>query len=101
MSIMNKPDTFILGCTALHHAARNGHLVLVKWLIQDADVNLLPSSQKERTPMMFAKRNGHRNVALFLAEMGEERSDYLLGHIFWGGWDNKHVSDTFDDSKHI
>ena len=60
-----------IGCTALHHAAKNGHLVVVKWLIQEADVKLLPCSKKERTPRAFAKRNGHRKVVLYLAEMGK------------------------------
>ena len=55
----------------MHHAAKNGHLVVVKWLIQEADVKLLPCSKKERTPRAFAKRNGHRKVVLYLAEMGK------------------------------
>ncbi|XP_022093611.1 ankyrin repeat, PH and SEC7 domain containing protein secG-like [Acanthaster planci] len=64
------------GCTPLHYAAGNGHLVLVKWFIHEVDVNLTPKSNKERTPRMLAKRNGHSKVAHFLAEMENKQSGF-------------------------
>jgi ankyrin repeat protein len=50
------------GATALHQAARRGHLQIVQLLI-DHGADLEAKDLRERTPAMLARAQGHANVA--------------------------------------
>ena len=58
------------GLTALHHAARQGHLDAVRALVEGgADVNRV-SGQDNWTPLLIATTNGQWDVAMLLIENG-------------------------------
>ena len=53
------------GYTILNHAAYNGHLDIVKYLVeQGCDVNIL--AQNNETALDKATENGHHNVVEYL-----------------------------------
>ena len=56
------------GRTALHYAARHGHLVIVEALLQHgATVNVHDHSRQ--TPLQLAMEYGHIDIALLLASV--------------------------------
>ena len=57
----------LLGETPIHFAALNGHLDVVKILVDLTD-NPLPSSRMSKTPLDFAKQNGHDDIVTFLLQ---------------------------------
>ena len=57
----------LLGETPIHFAALNGHLNVVKILVDLTD-NPLPSCRMSKTPLDFAKQNGHDDIATFLLQ---------------------------------
>lgn len=64
--------TVIGGMTALHFAARDGHLDATRALVDGgADVNL-PSAGERTTPMVEAIINGHLELAQFLLDRGAD-----------------------------
>jgi ankyrin repeat protein len=64
--------TVIGGMTALHFAAREGHLDAVRALLDGgADVNLVSGGEKT-SPMVEAIINGHLDLARFLLEHGAD-----------------------------
>lgn len=60
------------GLTALHHAARQGHLDAVKALVEGgADLNQV-TGQDNWTPLLIATTNGQWDVAMLLIESGAD-----------------------------
>ena len=57
----------LLGETPIHFAALNGHLDVVKILVDQTD-NPLPSCRMSKTPLDFAKQNGHDDIVTFLLQ---------------------------------
>lgn len=61
------------GNTALHEAALNGHLDLVKLLINNgANVNVQSYEMLKDTPLIDASANGHLDVVMYLLEHGAD-----------------------------
>lgn len=61
------------GNTALHEAALNGHLDVVKLLVEHgADVNIQSYEMFKDTPLIDASANGHLLVVKFLLECGAD-----------------------------
>lgn len=61
------------GNTALHEAALNGHLNLVKLLISNgANVNVQSYEMLKDTPLIDASANGHLDVVMYLLEHGAD-----------------------------
>lgn len=61
------------GNTALHEAALNGHLDVVKLLIEnDADVNTQSFEMFRDTPLIDASANGHLEVVKYLLSHGAD-----------------------------
>lgn len=61
------------GNSALHEAALNGHLDIVKLLIEyGADVNIKSSESCSDTPLIDASANGHLNVVKYLLDHGAD-----------------------------
>ncbi|CAG8502147.1 2563_t:CDS:2 [Dentiscutata erythropus] len=54
------------GWTALHNASSQGHLLIVKYLIENADANVDVKSNKGHTPLMNAASKGHLSVVKYL-----------------------------------
>ncbi len=64
--------TVVGGMTALHFAAREGHVDAVRALIDGgADVNLVSGGEKT-SPMVEAIINGHLDLAKFLLDHGAD-----------------------------
>jgi ankyrin repeat protein len=60
------------GLTALHFAARQGHVATVKALLAGgADVNLV-SPGDDTSPLLIAMINGHFDLAMYLLEQGAD-----------------------------
>ena len=56
---------FLFGWTPLHHAANNGHLSVVEYLVnQKADINA--KNKYEETPLHYAAEKGHLRVVEYL-----------------------------------
>lgn len=61
------------GNTALHEAALNGHLDIVKLLIENgADVNMQSFEMFKDTPLIDASANGHLDVVKYLLSHGAD-----------------------------
>lgn len=61
------------GNTALHEAALNGHLDIVKLLIKNgADVNMQSFEMFKDTPLIDASANGHLDVVKYLLSHGAD-----------------------------
>jgi ankyrin repeat protein len=60
------------GRSALHWAARNGHLDVVRWLVDDCGCNSDTSSADGTTPFCLAAWQGHLAVCRFLATRGAD-----------------------------
>lgn len=61
------------GNTALHEAALNGHLDIVKLLTENgADVNIQSFEMFKDTPLIDASANGHLNVVKYLLAHGAD-----------------------------
>jgi ankyrin repeat protein len=63
--------------TPLHFAARQGHLAVVKRLLQrkGVDINILDATKK--TPAHYAEDQGHLKVVIFLIEKGPKIADKI------------------------
>nr|XP_054775130.1 ankyrin repeat domain-containing protein 17-like [Lytechinus pictus] len=65
------------GLTALHNAAKNDHLDVVKYLISEgAKVN--EGNYDDETPLYFAAHNGHLDVVKYLISEGAEIFEQAL-----------------------
>ena len=93
------------GNTALHHAAANGHVELVKWLVKEQDRYASESNDQGDTPLLLAARNGKQAVVEWLIELedvdsskrnNQDSSALLLsserGHLSLVAWllENRH-----------
>ena len=58
------------GNTALHHAAANGHLELVKWLVKEQGMNVSERNQAEETALLLAAQIGKQSVVEWLIQSG-------------------------------
>ena len=61
------------GYTALHHAAKNGHVEAVKVLVKvvgDESIDIQNSKDRYYTPLHYASRMGHAEVVTALLESG-------------------------------
>ena len=54
------------GFTALHSAAQNGHLEMVRHLVEKVKVERMPD-RLSRTPAVLAKSRGHAAVSDYLS----------------------------------
>ena len=62
----------VYGDTALHYAARNASVEIVRKLLErNADINAVSSSSGD-TPIMLAIRRGNREITCLLAERGAD-----------------------------
>lgn len=69
----NVNDQDNAGNTALHEAALNGHLEIVKLLIRNgADVNMQSFKMFKDTPLIDASANGHLDVVKYLLSHGAD-----------------------------
>lgn len=59
------------GNTVLHHAAANGHVSLVEWLVKEQNMGASLRNQAEETPLLSAARNGKQAVVEWLIQSGE------------------------------
>jgi ankyrin repeat protein len=67
---INHPNVY--GDTALHYAARNASVEIVKKLLdRNADINAISTSSGD-TPIMLAIRRGNREITCLLAERGAD-----------------------------
>ncbi|KAK3998342.1 hypothetical protein QBC44DRAFT_3075 [Cladorrhinum sp. PSN332] len=57
-----------LGSTALHYAAKNGHLEMVKILVDEGKASQTATSALGRTPLHLASLNGQKEVADWLLD---------------------------------
>lgn len=57
--------------TALHFAARGGHLECVKYLVYEAGVNIKAKNNHDKTPKDLAVENGHQDVVEFFENYQE------------------------------
>ena len=65
------------GQSALMGAAANGHLEIVKLLVQNgADLTLRESRTSELTPLLYAVMGGHSEIAGFLLAEGADPNAY-------------------------
>lgn len=63
------------GCTTLHWAAGSNQEEVVRWLVEEAgmDVNMAATKKaKGRTPLHYACRNGHLEAAKLLVRLGAD-----------------------------
>ncbi len=103
------------GNTALHHAAANGHLALVKWLVEEQDQYPSESNDQGDTPLLLAARNGKQVVVEWLIELedvdsgkrnNQDASALLLaseqGHLSLVAWllENGHSQLKEQDKQH-
>jgi ankyrin repeat protein len=65
------------GQNALHYAAANGHLEIVRFLLTMAGANLEATSNDGFTPLYFACWNGHLEVVKYLVETARKTSKLL------------------------
>jgi tetratricopeptide (TPR) repeat protein len=54
------------GSTALHYAARNGHLAIVQLLLEQNGININPKDNKGRTPLVKAVEGKHHEIVRLL-----------------------------------
>lgn len=67
--------------TALHMAAANGHLEVVKFLLEaGADINL--KNKNENTALHWASLNGKLDVVKFLCEWPKQKVDTSIKNSF-------------------
>ena len=72
-------EAFVLSTTALHYAASNGNLELMKLLIdKKADVNAA-TWDWHQTPLDYASRNGHVQAMKLLIDKGAKIDEQALG----------------------
>ena len=83
----NKNPSDNLGWTPLHIAAENGHLDIVKYIVQDLDERN-PKTINGETPISLARDINHHEIVTFLeeglsmpmdVEMGSEEGMEILG----------------------
>jgi ankyrin repeat protein len=60
------------GLTALHFAVREGHLDTVKFLAENAQVNVNQPSIDGSTPLLVAVQNGYYSIASYLIARGAD-----------------------------
>jgi len=54
------------GCTALHVAAGYGRMAVVKYLVEKCQVVITTHDRKGKSPIVYAKYQGHPNVVDYL-----------------------------------
>lgn len=69
------------GRTALHWAARNGHLEVCKLLVEEYGANPDPLAKGDVTPLQLAVWRSHLEVCLWLSEKGCADKHFMNG---WG-----------------
>ncbi len=69
------------GRTALHWAARNGHLEVCKLLVEEYGANPDPLAKGDVTPLQLAVWRAHLDVCLWLSENGCADKHFMNG---WG-----------------
>lgn len=69
------------GRTALHWAARNGHLAVCKLLVEDFGANPDPLAKGDVTPLQLAVWRGHIHVCFWLSTPGTVDKHFVNG---WG-----------------
>lgn len=62
----------------IHHAAYNGDLHVVKWLVE-AGANTSGKDKNGRLPKDVAKRFGHQDVHRYLKDAGNKKNTSLVG----------------------
>ena len=65
---LNYRDETTNSNTALHMASANGHLHIVKLLLEQADMNVNIINDSGNTPLHYASFNGHLEVVRVLIE---------------------------------
>ena len=102
------------GNTALHHAAAQGHLELVKWLVKEQEQDASNHNEVGDTPLLLAARHGKQAIVEWLIELGgvdssernQQGSSALLlaaeqGHLSLVAWllENGHSSLIEEDHQ--
>ncbi|KAG9567301.1 hypothetical protein KCU71_g5177, partial [Aureobasidium melanogenum] len=79
--------------TALHEACRNGHLGIVKLLLQTNASNVGSVNHKNRTPFEEAAAGGHTDIVAFVLERDDINplrvSRRNLTPLLWAAWTGK------------
>ena len=74
------------GRTALHWAARNGHLSVCKLLVEDYGADPDPLAKGDVTPLQLAVWRGHLEVCRWLSETAGSASKHNNKQHFMNGW---------------
>ena len=66
------------GFNCLHVAAKHGHLDIVKFLVEDFDMNIDATDSAGNCAMFLSAYKGHANVVEYLLHYGENFSHLLM-----------------------
>jgi len=75
------------GRTMLHLAAENGHVEIVRYLVEEKGLDINAKYKDRYTPLHFAVENGHVEIVRYLVEekgidiKGENRDDWAVLHL--------------------
>ena len=64
--------------TALHHACQNGHLEVVKILVELGGFNVNSTTSSQNSCLHIAAKNGRLPICKYLVEESKQRADVLL-----------------------
>jgi ankyrin repeat protein len=89
---INKDHNLFYGSTVLHLAALHGHLELLKFFVEDCDIDCNFRNDFGETPLFFAVENVHMTVIRYLIEeqhakisFTDRNNDHVLYISAWKG----------------